>query len=162
METAKTSSSHTNKNRFNPTDPNQEERTEELKMDFRKNEGQSRIVPLPPYTPAVVADGSRSLLFLSGQLPIDPESGEISPTDVGGQTLLALSNALKLVKSHGATTKDVVKVVVFTTQLGLLEEINANYLEALGDVRPARTMVEVSALPRQALVEIELIASIPS
>lgn len=118
--------------------------------------------PVGPYTPAVIADGNRSIAFLSGQLPLDPTSGEITPSDVGGQTRVALTNALQLAKLHGATPKDVLKIVVYTTQLNMVEEINQNYIDVLGDARPARTMVEVSKLPRNALVEIDLIASVPS
>jgi 2-iminobutanoate/2-iminopropanoate deaminase len=117
--------------------------------------------PVGPYTPAVIADSNRSIAFLSGQLPLDP-SGEINPSDVGGQTRVALTNALQLAKLHGASPSDVLKIVVYTTQLHMVEEINRNYTDVLGDARPARTMVEVSMLPRNALVEIDLIASVPS
>jgi 2-iminobutanoate/2-iminopropanoate deaminase len=118
--------------------------------------------PVGPYTPAVIADSNRSIAFLSGQLPLDPQSGEISPSDVGGQTRVALTNALQLAKLHGASPSDVLKIVVYTTQLHLVEEINRNYIEVLGDARPARTMVEVSMLPRNALVEVDLTVSVPS
>lgn len=117
--------------------------------------------PVGPYTPAVIADSTRSIAFLSGQLPLDPESGEITPGDVGGQTRVALTNALQLAKLHGASPKDVLKIVVYTTQLHMIDEINRNYIDVLGDARPARTMVEVSMLPRNALVEIDLTASVP-
>jgi 2-iminobutanoate/2-iminopropanoate deaminase len=66
-----------------------------------------------------------------------------------------------LAKVHGASPKDVLKIVVYTTQLHMVDEINRNYIDVLGDARPARTMVEVSKLPRNALVEIELTASVP-
>jgi 2-iminobutanoate/2-iminopropanoate deaminase len=98
---------------------------------------------------------------LSGQLPLDA-AGEINPSDVGGQTRVALTNALKLAKLQGASPNDVLKIVVYTTQLHMVDEINHNYIDVLGDARPARTMVEVSKLPRNALVEIDLIASVPS
>jgi 2-iminobutanoate/2-iminopropanoate deaminase len=118
--------------------------------------------PVGPYTPVVIADRHRSIAFLSGQLPLDPASGEITPSDVGGQTRVALTNALALAKLHGASPNDVLKIVVYTTQLHMVEEINRNYVDVLGDARPARTMVEVSMLPRNALVEIDLVASVPS
>jgi 2-iminobutanoate/2-iminopropanoate deaminase len=131
-------------------------------MDIESVDTVATPAPVGPYTPAIIVEGTRSLAFLSGQLPLDPETGEIGPSDVGGQTRVALTNALRLAKSHGATPDDVVKIVVYTTQLHLVDEINRHYLDVLGDSRPARTMVEVSMLPRNALVEIDIIASVPS
>jgi 2-iminobutanoate/2-iminopropanoate deaminase len=131
-------------------------------MDTDSVKNTATPAPVGPYTPAVIVEGTRSLAFLSGQLPLDPETGEIGPNDVGGQTRVALTNALRLAERHGATPNDVVKIVVYTTQLHLVDEINRNYIDVLGDSRPARTMVEVSMLPRNALVEVDLIASVPS
>jgi 2-iminobutanoate/2-iminopropanoate deaminase len=131
-------------------------------MDADSLENVATPAPVGPYSPAVIADGNRSIAFLSGQLPLDPESGEINPSDVGGQTRVALTNALRLAKLHGASPNDVLKIVVYTTQLHMIDEINRHYTDVLGDARPARTMVEVSMLPRNALVEIDLIASVPS
>ena len=137
------------------------ERKLDVLMEADSLDNVATAAPVGPYTPAVIADSNRSIAFLSGQLPLDPESGEISPSDVGGQTRVALTNALALAKVHGASPKDVLKIVVYTTQLHMVDEINRNYIDVLGDARPARTMVEVSKLPRNALVEIELTASVP-
>jgi 2-iminobutanoate/2-iminopropanoate deaminase len=130
-------------------------------MEADSLENVATPAPVGPYTPAVIADGNRSIAFLSGQLPLDA-AGEINPSDVGGQTRVALTNALQLAKLQGASPNDVLKIVVYTTQLHMVDEINDNYINVLGDARPARTMVEVSKLPRNALVEIDLIASVPS
>jgi 2-iminobutanoate/2-iminopropanoate deaminase len=130
-------------------------------MEADSLENVATPAPVGPYTPAVIADGNRSIAFLSGQPPLDA-AGEINPSDVGGQTRVALTNALQLAKLQGASPNDVLKIVVYTTQLHMVNEINDNYIDVLGDARPARTMVEVSKLPRNALVEIDLIASVPS
>jgi 2-iminobutanoate/2-iminopropanoate deaminase len=71
-----------------------------------------------------------------------------------------MNNALRLLSTRGATASDIVKIVVYTTQLSQVELINAAYVEALGAARPARTMVEVSRLPRNALVEIDVVATL--
>jgi 2-iminobutanoate/2-iminopropanoate deaminase len=116
-------------------------------------------VPVGPYAPIVVAEGGGALAFLSGQLPLDAV-GEMSSGDVGVQTRVAMNNALRLLSTRGATASDIVKIVVYTTQLSQVELINAAYVEALGAARPARTMVEVSRLPRNALVEIDVVATL--
>ena len=111
----------------------------------------------PPYSSAVRVEGGESLLFVSGQLPVNPESGEIDSLDVAKQTTMAMQNALRVVDDNGSAVTDVVKVGIFTTCLSEISDINASYLKVLGDHRPARSLVEVSALPRQALVEIEMV-----
>ena len=97
-----------------------------MEADSQKNV--ATPAPVGPYTPAVIADGNRSIAFLSGQLPLDPQSGEINPSDVGGQTRVALTNALQLAKLQGASPNDVLKIVVYTTQLHMVDEINRNYM----------------------------------
>ena len=114
----------------------------------------------PPYSSAVRVDAGESLLFVSGQLPVSPETGEIEVSDVAQQTTVAMRNALRVVDENGSSAADVVKVGIFTTRIGQIAEINASYLDQLGEHRPARSLVEVSALPRQALVEIEMVARV--
>jgi 2-iminobutanoate/2-iminopropanoate deaminase len=71
-----------------------------------------------------------------------------------------MNNTLANAEAHGAGVQDVVKVGIFTTKLDEASSINETYLSVIGDHRPARLMVEVSALPRQALVEIEMVVRV--
>ncbi len=113
-----------------------------------------------PYSPAIRVDSKDALLFVSGQLPLNHGSGEIESTSVGGQTKVAMNNALAIAEAHGAGVHDVVKVGIFTTKLDESSSINESYLSVMGEHRPARLLVEVSALPRQALVEIEMVVRV--
>ncbi|MBW4078616.1 MAG: RidA family protein [Acidobacteria bacterium] len=113
-----------------------------------------------PYSPAVRVQGGDSLLFVSGQLPVNPKTGEIDSIDVAEQTKLAMNNALQIVRENGSSVADVVRVGIFTTRLSEVSVINSSYLSILGDHRPARSLVEVSALPRKALIEIEMVARV--
>ena len=80
--------------------------------------------------------------------------------DTNPRLRVAMQNALRVVGDNGSSASDVVKVGIFTTRISEISEINASYLDVLGDLRPARSLVEVSALPRQALVEIEMVARV--
>jgi 2-iminobutanoate/2-iminopropanoate deaminase len=129
-------------------------------MDNKEQQGLQTPVGGAPYSSAVRVDARDSLLFVSGQLPVDPETGEIASHEVANQTRVAMQNALRVVGDNGSSARDVVKVGIFTTRISEISEINASYLDVLGDLRPARSLVEVSALPRQALVEIEMVARV--
>ena len=131
-------------------------------MDNQVATSQAAAPPGPPYSSASRVEAGEALLFVSGQLPIDPETGEMGPCDVGRQTTLAMTNALRVVGDNGGSSSDIVKVGIFTTRISEIADINANYLSLLGEHRPARSLVEVSALPREALVEIELVARVPA
>ena len=113
-----------------------------------------------PYSPIVRCPAQQDLVFVSGQLPVG-EGGELEPGGVGGQVAAALRNALAVAASAGAGAKDVVKVTVYTTDLSDMEALNRAYVEVLGGARPARTTLEVSRLPKGALVEVDLIATVP-
>lgn len=117
---------------------------------------------LIPYTPAVRVHASADLLFISGQLPLDPEAGEIVLTDIVDQTRQALLNALVVINNAGATSDEVVKVTLFVRDLDRYAEINQVYVAVFGRSRPARTTIEVSRLPKDALVEVEMIAAVPA
>jgi len=110
--------------------------------------------PLGPYSPVVAAG---PWLVCSGQLGIEAGSGP--PQLVGGaaaQLSRALASAGELLAEHGATSEDVVKTTVFTTDLGEAASLNEAYVSFFGDHRPARSMVGVAALPLGALVEVEV------
>jgi 2-iminobutanoate/2-iminopropanoate deaminase len=108
-----------------------------------------------PYSPVVRAGG---MVFLSGQVPIDPSTGQLVGPDITAQTQQVLAN-LKAVLSHmGLGFKHVVKATIFLTDLAHFQTVNTLYAEALGGHKPARSTIQVSALPLGANVEIEMIA----
>lgn len=110
-----------------------------------------------PYSPAVLAGG---FAFLSGQVPLHPETGQIVSEDIKEQTKQVMKNLSAVLNACGATFNDVVKSTIFLTDLGNFTAVNEIYAEALGQVKPARSTVQVSALPKGAKVEIEMIASL--
>ena len=112
-----------------------------------------------PYSQAVVANG---LLFTAGQIPLDPTSGQVVDGDVVAQTEQVLRNLSAVLGSAGATWTDVVRSTVFLTDMRDFPRMNEVYARVMGDARPARSTVQVSGLPRGVLVEIDLIAAIPS
>jgi 2-iminobutanoate/2-iminopropanoate deaminase len=110
-----------------------------------------------PYAQATIAGG---FLFTAGQIPLDPATGEIVPGDIGPQTQQVLKNLAAVLKEAGVTWSDVVKTTVFLTDMADFPRFNELYANALGDARPARSTVQVSALPRGVNVEIELVAKL--
>lgn len=110
-----------------------------------------------PYAQATIAGG---FLFTAGQIPIDPATGEIVPGDIGPQTQQVLRNLAAVLKAAGVTWHDVVKTTVFLTDMADFPRFNELYAGALGDARPARSTVQVSALPRGVNVEVELVAKL--
>ncbi|WP_035314775.1 Rid family detoxifying hydrolase [Brochothrix campestris] len=100
------------------------------------------------------------LHFFSGQIPLDPQTGEMVGETITAQTDQVMKNIKALLASCGGSYNDIVKATIFTTDLSQFTALNEAYAAALGDVRPARSCVEVAALPKKALVEIEIIAEI--
>lgn len=111
-----------------------------------------------PYSQAVrIGD----LLFASGQVALDPATGQLVSGGIAEQTLRALENIKAVLHEAGLTLADVVKTTVFLKSMGdfaAMNEIYAKYLAPEGVVPPARSTVAVAALPKDALVEIEVIA----
>jgi 2-iminobutanoate/2-iminopropanoate deaminase len=98
------------------------------------------------------------MVFLSGQLGINPATGQLVGSDIQSQTEQVLAN-LKAVLNHvGLTFADVVKSTIFLTDLANFQTVNSLYSEALGGHKPARSTFQVSALPLGGIVEIEMIA----
>ena len=112
--------------------------------------------PIGPYSQAIQ---SGNLLFISGQVPINPVTGEIS-VDIGGQTRQVLENLKSILVAAGATPADVLKTTVFLKNLDDFNAMNAVYGEYFAADAPARSTIEVSRIPRGALVEIEAVAMI--
>lgn len=98
------------------------------------------------------------LVFVSGQLPLDPASGAIVDGDAGVLVKRALTNALAVVEAGGSSLQQIVKVTLFLTDLDDFELVNKAYAEFFGDWHPARSVVEVSRLPRGSRLEVEMIA----
>jgi len=110
--------------------------------------------PVGPYSQAITAGG---LVFVAGQIPIDPATGEM-PDGIAEQTRLALRNVAAVLDAAGASVADVVKTTVFLQNLDDFAAMNAAYAEVFTAAPPARACVEVARLPKGALVEIEAIA----
>lgn len=110
--------------------------------------------------PYVQAVATGSLVFTSGQLPIDPATGEM-PADVADQALQSLKNVQAIIEASGLTMSSVFKMTVFVKDLNTFATVNEVYqtfFDDLGAGYPARSCVEVARLPKDALVEIEAIA----
>ena len=112
--------------------------------------------PLGPYTPAVRAG---DLVIVSGQVGM--RDGVIVEGGVAGQTALVIANLTDRLAEMGCTLDQVVKTMCFLTDMGTFAEFNAAYVEGFGNHRPARSTVEVSALPGGVNVEIEAWAHAP-
>lgn len=108
-----------------------------------------------PYSQAI---SSGSLHFCSGQIPLDPANGELLADDIQVQTRQVLKNLGAVLKAGGMTFKNVVKTTVFMIDLGEFAAMNEIYAQAFTEPFPARSTIQVSALPKGARVEIEAIA----
>ena len=108
-----------------------------------------------PYSQAVQAG---NLLFVSGQIPIDPATGVFAGEDIATQTRQSLTNLKAIVEEAGYTLADVVKTTVLLADMGEFSAMNAVYAEFFPENCPARAAFAVKDLPRGALVEIEAIA----
>jgi 2-iminobutanoate/2-iminopropanoate deaminase len=111
-----------------------------------------------PYAQAVSAGG---FLFTSGQIPLDPASGEMVGGSFEAQARRVLANLRAVLAAAGCGFSDVVRATVYVVDLADFPKLNALYAEAMGDHRPARSTVQVAALPKGALVEIDLVAKLP-
>jgi len=110
-----------------------------------------------PYSQAIVAGG---FLFTAGQIALDPASGKIVDGGIVEQTKRVFANLGAVLAAAGVTWDHVVKTTVFLADLGDFPTVNEIYAAQVGAARPARSTVEVSSLPRGALVEIEVIARV--
>ena len=108
-----------------------------------------------PYSHAIVAG---DLVFSSGQLPLDPKTGQIVEGDIGVQTRRVLDNLAAVLAASGSDLAHVTKTTVFLTDLNDFNAMNEAYALRFGDHRPARSTVEVSKLARGAKIEIECVA----
>jgi len=108
-----------------------------------------------PYSQAIAANG---FLFASGQIPMDPETGELVQGSVADQTHRVFTNLIAVLEEAGTSLDRVVKTTCFLADMETFAEMNAVYAEYFGDHRPARATVQAGALPKYVGVEIEVIA----
>jgi len=108
-----------------------------------------------PYSQAI---RTGSFLFCSGQIPLDPESGQIIPGDIAAQTRRVMDNIAALLKAESLSFDNVVKTTIFLTNLGDFQTVNEIYGSYFTQDPPARSTIQVAALPKGANVEIEVIA----
>ncbi len=112
-----------------------------------------------PYSQAM---RTGSLLFASGQLPIDPATGKIEATDFTGQAQQVFDNLKGLLAGAGLALDQVVKCTVFLKDMADFPVLNPLYAAAFGGHKPARSTVQVARLPLDALLEIEVVAEYPA
>ena len=110
-----------------------------------------------PYSQGIAAAG---LLFLSGQVPLDPKTGTLVQGTIQEEVARVLDNLKGVLETAGSGLERVVKTTVYLTSLNDFEGMNEAYARAFGDGRPARSTIQVSALPRGARVEIDAIATL--
>ena len=113
--------------------------------------------PVGPYSQGIIAG---NYLFVSGQIPIDPETGEVVKGDFKTQVRRVLENIKAIVEASGGSMKDVVKVTVYLKDMNKFREFNEIYKEYFKEEPPARSVVEVSNLPKNVDLEIDAIVYI--
>ena len=108
-----------------------------------------------PYSQAVEVNG---MVFLSGQIPINPSTGEVVEGGITEQTTQVFENIKNVLAEAGLTTANIVKTTVFMADMAMFAEMNAVYAKYFDGAFPARSAVAVRALPKNVLVEVESIA----
>ena len=109
-----------------------------------------------PYSQAIEANG---LVITSGQLPIDPATGEFAPGGIKEQTRQSLTNAKTILEEAGISMANVMKTTVFLSDMNNFAAMNEVYAEFFSEPFPARSAIAVKTLPKNALVEVECIAA---
>jgi 2-iminobutanoate/2-iminopropanoate deaminase len=111
--------------------------------------------PIGPYSQAVEAG---NFIFCSGQIPLDPQTGQLIQGDISAQTKRILDNFEAVLKAAGSSLSRAVKLTVYLTNLGDFDVLNRVLAERFTEEPPARAVVQVSALPKNASIEMDLIA----
>lgn len=122
---------------------------------IRRVETERAPAAIGPYSQAVIVDG---WVYVSGQIALDPETGELVPGDVTEQAELVLTNLAAILDAAGAGMERVVKTTIFLADMGDFARVNEVYARHFGDHRPARAAVQAAALPKGAAVEMEAVA----
>ncbi|MBF0546833.1 MAG: RidA family protein [Candidatus Riflebacteria bacterium] len=110
-----------------------------------------------PYSQGICANG---FIFTSGQIPINPTSGKIEVTEIEGQTRQVMANLQEVLKAGGSEFSKVVKATIFLSDLGNFGKVNEIYGSFFPKDPPARSCVQVGKLPKDSLVEIEMVATL--
>jgi 2-iminobutanoate/2-iminopropanoate deaminase len=124
-------------------------------MDFEPLFSKDAPQPIGPYSQAIIVG---DFIFLSGQIALDPQTGAMMGSTVEEQTRGIFKNIRAVLSARSLSIASVVKTTVFLTDMGSFSTFNKVYEEELSGWKPARSVVEVSALPKNALVEIEAVA----
>lgn len=114
--------------------------------------------PIGPYSQGILVENPNKTLFISGQIPIDPETGKLVKGEITEQARQAIENLVAVLEAAGATVDDVVKVNVYLEDINDFGEFNKVYEEYFGRSKPARAVVQVARLPKDVKIEIEAIA----
>jgi 2-iminobutanoate/2-iminopropanoate deaminase len=122
-------------------------------------ESKSAPAPIGPYSQAV---RSGKTIYCSGQIPLDPSTGNLIEGDVSAQTEQVLKNLGAVLEAAGCTFDDVVKTTIFLIDIDDFAAVNTVYATVFGGAKPARSTVAVAGLPRGARVEIDCIAKLSS
>jgi len=119
---------------------------------------ESKEAPKPagPYSPGIIASGR--ILFISGQIPIDPSTGELVREPFAKAVEIVLRNIGAIVRSAGGDLENIVKVTAYLTDMSKFQEFNEVYQRFFKPPYPARTTIQVAGLPRNSPIEIEAIA----
>ncbi|MGM0924129.1 MAG: RidA family protein [Bacillota bacterium] len=110
-----------------------------------------------PYSQGIKAGG---FFFLSGQIPVDPETNEVVENNITVQTNQVMKNIKAILESEDLSVKNIVKTTIFLSDMNQFSLVNEEYGKHLGEHRPARSTVEISRLPKDVLIEIEVIAAL--
>lgn len=124
-------------------------------MSLKKVETKKAPAAVGPYSQAMIAG---DFVYVSGQLPMNPETGEMVTSSVKDQTRKSLENAKAILKEAGTCLENVVKTTVFLQDMGDFSDMNEVYAEFFSNHKPARAAVEVAKLPLGADVEIQMVA----
>lgn len=108
-----------------------------------------------PYSQGIKAG---NIIFTSGQLPVDPATGELETKDIRRATELSMKNVEAILKAKGASLNNVVKTTIFLKDMNMFGDVNEVYGTFFKEEAPARSCVQVAKLPKDALIEIEAIA----
>jgi 2-iminobutanoate/2-iminopropanoate deaminase len=111
--------------------------------------------PIGPYSQAIQAKG---FIFVSGQIPIDPKTGQVVDGGIEVQTRQVIKNISAILRAAGTDLNQVVKATVFLANLDDFVAFNQVYAEYFGKTRPARAAVQVARLPKEVLLEIEVVS----
>jgi 2-iminobutanoate/2-iminopropanoate deaminase len=111
--------------------------------------------PIGPYSQAVCANG---FIFISGQIPVDPRTGQVVSGGIAAQTHQVIKNISAILNAAGKDLDQVVKTTVWLTNMDDFSEFNQVYAEYFGETKPARATVQVLRLPKDVLLEIEAVS----